>query len=126
MNIGVINESSKIENRAGLSPSGVSFLVEKGHTVFLQAGAGQKAGYSNEDYNDLGAEIVFTKEEVFGRSDVVLNISPLNDEECSLARNDQICLSTSRRGRWRCGENGRGGCIGKSKTGFFHGDARVE
>lgn len=90
MNIGVINESSKIENRAGLSPSGVSFLVEKGHTVFLQAGAGQKAGYSNEDYNDLGAEIVFTKEEVFGRSDVVLNISPLNDEECGLARDDQI------------------------------------
>jgi alanine dehydrogenase len=90
MNIGVINESSKIENRAGLSPSGVSFLVERGHSVFLQAGAGQKAGYSNEDYNELGAEIVFTKEEVFGRSNVVLNISPLNDEECSLIRENQI------------------------------------
>ncbi len=90
MNIGVINESSKIENRAGLSPSGVSFLVEKGHSVFLQAGAGQKAGYSNEDYNELGADIVFTKEEVFGRSDVVLNISPLNEEECELARENQI------------------------------------
>lgn len=90
MNIGVINESSKIENRAGLSPSGVSFLVERGHSVFLQAGAGKKAGYSNEDYNALGAEIVFTKEEVFGRSDLVLNISPLNEEECGLAKENQI------------------------------------
>ena len=90
MNIGVMNESGKIENRAGLSPSGVSLLVENGHKVYVQAGSGLKAGYSNEEYTDLGAEIVFTKDEVFGRSDLVLNISPLNDEECKLVKNDQI------------------------------------
>ncbi len=90
MNIGVINESGKIENRAGLSPSGVSFLVEKGHEVYLQAGSGLRSGYSNEDFIDLGAQVVFTKEEVFGRSDVVLNISPLNEEEEELVREDQI------------------------------------
>lgn len=92
MNIGVINESSKIENRAGLTPSGVSFIVEKGHTVYVQAGAGLKAGYTNEDYTDQGANIVFTKEEVFGRSDIVLNISPLNQEEVKLVKNDQVLL----------------------------------
>jgi alanine dehydrogenase len=90
MNIGVINESSKIENRAGLSPSSVSLLVEKGHTVYVQAGAGFKSGYTNEEYSSLGAKIVFTKEEVFGRSDIVLNISPLNEEEAGLVREDQI------------------------------------
>lgn len=90
MNIGVLNESGKIENRAGLSPSGISLLVEHGHTVYVQAGAGLKAGYSNEEYSELGAKIVFTKEEVFGRSDVVLNISPLNEEECKLVKKDQI------------------------------------
>ncbi len=90
MNIGVINESSKIENRAGLSPSGVSFLVERGHTVYVQAGAGLKSGYSNEEYTSLGANIVFTKEEAFGRSDIVLNISPLNEEESKLTNAEQI------------------------------------
>jgi len=90
MNIGVINESSKIENRAGLSPSGVSFLVERGHTVYVQAGAGLKSGYSNEEYSSLGAKIVFTKEEAFGRSDIVLNISPLNEEESKLTNAEQI------------------------------------
>ncbi len=90
MNIGVINESNKIENRAGLSPSGISFLVERGHTVFVQAGAGLKSGYTNEEYSSLGANIVFTKEEAFGRSDVVLNISPLDEEESKLVRKDQI------------------------------------
>jgi alanine dehydrogenase len=92
MNIGVINESGKIENRAGLSPSGVSFLVEKGHEVYLQAGSGLRSGYSNEDFIDLGAQVVFTKEEVFGRCDIVLNISPLNEEEAELVKEDQILL----------------------------------
>jgi alanine dehydrogenase len=90
MNIGVINESSKIENRAGLTPSSVSILVEKGHEVYIQAGAGLKAGYTNEEYASLGGKIVFTKEEVFGRSDLVLNISPLNEEECGLIKENQI------------------------------------
>lgn len=90
MNVGVLNESNKIENRAGLTPSSVSFLVEKGHTVYVQAGAGLKAGYANEEYTNQGANIVFTKEEVFGRSDVVLNISPLNQEECGIVKKDQV------------------------------------
>lgn len=90
MNIGVINESSKIENRAGLTPSSISFLVEKNHTVYVQAGAGLKAGYTNEDYLSQGAQIVFTKEEVFGRCDVVLNISPLSEEECQMVKDGQI------------------------------------
>jgi len=90
MNVGVINESCKIENRAGLSPSGISLLTEHGHTVYVQAGAGLKAGYTNEEYADLGAKIVFTKDEVFGRSDIVLNISPLNEEENKLVKKDQI------------------------------------
>jgi len=90
MNVGVINESVKIENRAGLTPSGVSFMVEKGHTVYVQAGAGLKAGYTNEDYASQGAKIVFTEEEVFGRSDIVLNISPLSQEEIKLVKPDQL------------------------------------
>lgn len=90
MNVGVINESCKIENRAGLTPSSVSVLIENGHTVYVQAGAGLKAGYSNEEYGAQGAKIVFTKEEVFGRSDIVVNISPLNEEECKMVKDDQV------------------------------------
>ncbi len=90
MNIGVINESSKIENRVGLSPSCVSILTERNNTVYIQAGAGLKSGYSNEEYSNQGAKIVFTKEEVFGRSDIVLNISPLNEEECNFVRESQV------------------------------------
>jgi alanine dehydrogenase len=92
MNIGALNESNKIENRVSLTPGSISLLVEKGHKVYVQAGAGIKAGYSNEEYVDQGADIVFTKDEIFGRSDVVLNISPLDEEECGLVKKDQILL----------------------------------
>jgi alanine dehydrogenase len=66
--------------------------VEKGHEVCVQAGSGLRSGYSNEDFIELGAQVVFTKEEVFGRSDVVLNISPLNEEEAELVKEEQILL----------------------------------
>jgi len=92
MNIGVLNESPKIENRVGLNPGGVSFLREREFNVYVQAGAGLRAGYSNEEFASQGAEIVFTPEEVFGRADLVLNISPLSDEECSLVREGQILM----------------------------------
>jgi alanine dehydrogenase len=42
MNIGVINESGKIENRAGLTPSSVSTLTNRKYEVYIQAGAGLK------------------------------------------------------------------------------------
>jgi alanine dehydrogenase len=92
MNVGVLNESYKIENRVGLTPSSISFLVEQGHTVYVQAGAGLKSGYTNEDYSSQGAKIVFTREEVFGRSDIVINISPLSQEESKLVKKDQVLL----------------------------------
>ncbi len=90
MNFGVMNESRKIENRLSLTPSSVSLLVEKGHTVYVESDAGVKAGYANEEYMAQGAKIVFSKDEVFGRADIVLNISPLNQEECQLVKKDQI------------------------------------
>ncbi len=92
MNIGVLNEASKIENRVGLTPGGVSLLQEKGLKVYVQAGAGLRAGYANEDFAAQGAEIVFTIEEIFGRSDLVLNISPLSEEECDLVREGQTLM----------------------------------
>ncbi|MFH1944103.1 MAG: alanine dehydrogenase [Acidobacteriota bacterium] len=92
MFIGVLNESEKIENRVGLTPGGVSFLTGRGIQVSVQTGAGSRAGYSNEEYASQGAHIVFTAEEIFNRSDVVINISPLSDEECLLVKDGQILI----------------------------------
>ncbi|MCP2519391.1 alanine dehydrogenase [Candidatus Aminicenantes bacterium AC-335-A11] len=90
MRIGIINESEKIENRVALIPASVSELVQKGHIVYFQSKAGERAGYSDEDYLEAGGKIVYTKEEVFGRAEIIHNISPLNDKECDLIKENTI------------------------------------
>lgn len=57
MIIGIPKEIKEQENRVGLTPSGVSNLVNAGHKVIVQKDAGIGSGYSNEDYTTAGAEI---------------------------------------------------------------------
>lgn len=70
MRIGIINESEKIENRVALIPASVSELVERGHSVYFQSKAGDKAGYSDQDYLEAGGKVVYSKEEIFGRAEI--------------------------------------------------------
>ncbi len=44
MNIGSVKEVKNHENRVGLVPGGVKILTQQGHTIFIEHGAGKKAG----------------------------------------------------------------------------------
>ncbi|MGB3615176.1 MAG: alanine dehydrogenase [Elainellaceae cyanobacterium] len=61
MNIGVPKETKDQEFRVGLSPSSVSVLVDHGHTVAVEHGAGDGAGFSDEAYGAAGANLVETE-----------------------------------------------------------------
>ena len=50
MEIGVPKETKDQEFRVGLSPSSVRVLCEKGHSLFVETGAGAGAGFGDEDY----------------------------------------------------------------------------
>ena len=71
MNYGVPKEVRESENRVGLTPAGVHALVSAGHTVYVEEGAGNGAGFTDENYRTVGAEIVYSAEEAWGRADVV-------------------------------------------------------
>ena len=58
MKIGLIKEIKTKENRVGLTPAGVAALTAKSHQVFVEQGAGIGSGFSDEDYQQAGAEIV--------------------------------------------------------------------
>jgi len=58
--------------------------------IYFCRRAGLRAGYPDEEYSEQGANIVFSRDEIFGRSDIVLNISPLDKEECGMVRKDQV------------------------------------
>ncbi len=67
MIIGVPRETERLEHRVGLTPSAVARLVPLGHPVLVERGSGADAHFSDHDFQQAGAEIVYTAEEVCAR-----------------------------------------------------------
>ena len=65
MRVSVPTEIKNNENRVAMTPAGVDALVHRGHEVFVQAGAGEGSGFSDEQYRAAGAEIVATADETW-------------------------------------------------------------
>ncbi len=78
--IGIPNEISLQEKRVPLTPGGVGLLVNNGHEVWLESGAGKMSKYNDKEYSDVGAKIVYSHKEVF-EADIVLKIEPPTPEE---------------------------------------------
>ncbi len=70
MIIGVPTEIKTHEYRVALTPAAAREVVEHGHQVILQAGAGEGTGHYDDDYVAQGARIVPTAEDVFGDEDI--------------------------------------------------------
>jgi alanine dehydrogenase len=88
--IGVPKEIKPQENRVGLIPSGVKTLVQRGHTVLVQQGAGAGSGLPDDEYIRVGAEIVPTAEEVYGRGQMIWKVKEPVAPEFPLLRQGQI------------------------------------
>ncbi|MEK6768534.1 MAG: alanine dehydrogenase [Gemmatimonadota bacterium] len=74
MDIGIPKESLAREHRVALAPSGVKTLVERGHRVYVETGAGGEAGHGDGDYQSAGATVVYARDEVFHRSGLLLGV----------------------------------------------------
>ena len=61
MIIGVPREIKVCEYRVGLTPSAAMALVEQGHKVLVEKGAGQGSGISDEEFSRSGAQIIDQK-----------------------------------------------------------------
>ena len=72
------------EKRVALSPAGVRELVAAGAQVVVESGAGAAAGFLDEAYRKAGGQIVYSREEVFGRSEVVAKVARPTAQELSL------------------------------------------
>jgi alanine dehydrogenase len=74
MDISIPREIRNREHRVGLTPLGVKALVQKGHRVFVETGAGVGAGHPDADYESAGARVVWSRAEALGRSDLLVAI----------------------------------------------------
>src|SRR4051794_35257227 len=84
MKVGVPTEIKTDEYRVALTPAGVRELVEHGHEVFVQAGAGEGSAIADEEYTSQGARILPDAETVFGESDMVVKVKEPQPVEVEL------------------------------------------
>lgn len=82
--IGTITEIKNNENRVGLTPAGVKQLVDQGHRVFVQRHCGKGARFHDHDYEQAGAEIKVTPEEVVPAVDILVKVKEPVPEEYHL------------------------------------------
>ena len=81
MKVGVPKEIKNNENRIAITPAGVHSLVLEGHTVYIESGAGEGSGFSNDAYVSAGAVILDTAAEVWNTSDMIMKVKePLEQE----------------------------------------------
>jgi len=90
--IGIPKETELQEQRVALVPESVGFLVANGHRVVVESGAGERANFSDSDYSESGAEILYNSKEVY-QADIILKVSPPNEHEISLMKYKQILFS---------------------------------
>lgn len=75
MDIGIPKEIRGREHRVALAPSGVKALTQAGARVWVQKDAGVEAGFSDADFERAGGTTVYSRSEVFGRSELVVAIN---------------------------------------------------
>jgi alanine dehydrogenase len=90
MIIGVLKEIKAEENRVALSPGGVEFMRQNGHSVLVQKNAGRASGFGNATYKGAGAEIVDESAEIFERAEMILRVKEPQPSEFELLKKNQI------------------------------------
>jgi len=93
MIIGIPKEIKTDEYRVGLVPVGVETLVNEGHRVLVQSGAGLGSGIADDEFAQAGAEIVAAAPEVFEKSDMIIKIKEPQGEEYDYLKEGQIVFT---------------------------------
>ena len=93
MIIGVPKEIKEQEYRVALLPSGAYQLIKRGHEVVVERGAGLGAGYPDSEYQQAGAKLLDTHEEIFQRADLVVKVKEPLPSEFKLLRRGQILFT---------------------------------
>ncbi len=93
MIIGVPKEIKNNENRVGMTPSGVQEMTKRGHTVYVQASAGDNSGFSDAAYTAAGAKILPTIEEVYAIAEMIVKVKEPIGCEYPLVRKGQLVFT---------------------------------
>lgn len=93
MIIGVPKEIKNHEYRVSTLPSGIEALIKHGHKVYVQSGAGDGTGISDEDYANAGAEILSSAKQVFEKAEMIVKVKEPQESEYPMIRKGQIVFT---------------------------------
>ncbi|MGE4632242.1 MAG: alanine dehydrogenase [Planctomycetota bacterium] len=91
--IGVPKEIKEQEQRVSVVPSGAFLLMEAGHTVLVEKGAGLGSGITDEEYLDAGCQLVDDAAEVWARSEIIVKVKEPLAEEYHYLRPDLVVFT---------------------------------
>ncbi|PIQ15965.1 MAG: alanine dehydrogenase [Flavobacteriales bacterium CG18_big_fil_WC_8_21_14_2_50_32_9] len=92
LQIGIPKETSMQEKRITLVPDAVALLVNNGHEVIIETGAGEGCSFSDRDYSEAGAQIVYGTEEVY-KATMILKVEPPTIDELDMMQHGQLLIS---------------------------------
>ena len=90
--IGIPKEVSFQENRIPLTTLSVALLINNGHEIMLESNAGQAANFSDNNYSEQGAQIVYDTKKVY-EADIIIKIAPPTMEEIEMMKPGQLLIS---------------------------------
>lgn len=92
LHIGIPKETSFQERRVSLVPNSVAVLVNNGHNVIVETGAGVHSNYQDKDYSEAGAQIAYNTDQVY-KADLVLKVAPPTFDEIEMMKPKQNLIS---------------------------------
>jgi alanine dehydrogenase len=93
MIIGVPKEIKANENRVAVVPAGVEMLVADGHAILVESDAGVGSGFSNESYEQVGAKLAPSADEVWAQADMIVKVKEPIEPEWPRMREGQIVFT---------------------------------
>jgi alanine dehydrogenase len=93
MKVGVPTEIKTDEYRVSLTPAGARELVEHGHEVIVQSGAGEGSTIPDSEYTAQGARIAPDAASVFEEAELVLGVKEPQPQEVAMLRSDHLLFT---------------------------------
>jgi alanine dehydrogenase len=93
MIIGILKERKDEEYRVSITPDNAKTLINLGHEILIEKEAGIGSGFSNEEYEMIGATIKEDANEICNKSEMILKVKEPIESEYELFRNGQIVFT---------------------------------
>lgn len=93
MLIGIPKEIKNNEMRVSVSPRGVRELIHHGHQVMVEKNAGHAIGFDDMLYQEVGALIVDSAEEIFQKAEMIVKVKEPQPNECLMLKEGQVLFT---------------------------------